>query len=82
MIGFLYYVILGKVFILICRMLKFLEISINYVLIRRNSILCVGIGYVSGSCLINSDNFRYIYGCLLENVYILIILVDNMIEYE
>lgn len=80
--GSSHYATLGKAFTLTCRMLKPLEISINYVLIRRNSILCVGIGYVSGSCLINSDNPRYTYGCLSENAYTLTIPADNMTEYE
>lgn len=76
------YAFLGKAFTLTCRMLKPLEISINYVLIKRNSILCVGIGYVSGRCLINSDNPRYTYGCLSENAYTLTIPADNMTVYE
>lgn len=63
-------------------MLKPLEISTNYVLIKRNSILCAGIGYVSGRCLINSDNPRYTYGCLSENAYTLTIPADNMTDYE
>lgn len=44
--------------------------------------MCVGIGYVSGSCQINSNNPRYIYGCLSENAYTLTIPADNMTEYE
>lgn len=76
------YASLGKVFTMTCRMLKPLEISTNYVLIKRNSISCAGIGYVSGSCRIHSNNPRYTYGCLSENAYTLTIPADNMTEYE
>lgn len=83
MIGFLEYVFFGKVFIWICVFLKFKEISINYVLFKRNVIIvCVGIGYINGVCWIDSYIFNYIYKCLLENIYFLKILVDNMIKDE
>lgn len=83
MIGFLEYVFLGKVFIWICVFLKLKEISMNYVFFIRNvSIKCVGIGYINGVCRIDSYIFKYIYKCLLENIYFLIILVENMIIDE
>lgn len=63
--------------------LKYKEISIKYVFFKRNGFdICVGIGYINGGCWIDNFNFRYIYECLLDNVYILIILVENMIEDE
>lgn len=55
----------------------------NYVFFKRNvNNKCVGIGYINGVCRINSYIFIYIYNCLLENIYFLIILVYNMIKDE
>lgn len=76
------FALLGKAFNWTCTIQKPPEISSNYVLIKRNNVLCVGIGIVNGGCQINSDNTNYTYHCLSENVYTLIIPADSMTEYE
>lgn len=76
------FVMLGEVFIWKCYINLFFGDILFFVKFYRNNVLSVLIGFMGLDCLIQSLNSSYIYGCLLDKSFILIILVENLIEFE